>query len=77
MWRAYPTKRQFRAYRHEGDAGRNARSGKGLGITAIGLNPWSDQLRYTDVKSNLWANDVDKPLDVKPSPLEQLVARLW
>ena len=49
----------------------NVCQGKGLGVTTIGLNPWSDQLRYTDVMFNLWSNDVDNNLDVRPSRLER------
>ena len=51
----------------------NVQSGKSLGITAIGLNPWSDQLRYTVVTINLWANiEGNSQLDVKPNLLERL-----
>ena len=48
----------------------NVQSGESLGVTAIGLNPWRDQLRYPDVMLNLWAN-IDNHLDVKPNLLEQ------
>ena len=55
----------------------SVQSGESSGVAAIGLNPWSDQLRYLDVMLNHLVNiERNNQLDVKPNLLERLDAHL-